>query len=543
MEMRPYQEEAYHACLNSLDRVRSSLCVMATGLGKTTVFSNVAKDWDGQVAIGVHRDELAEQALATLERITGEEIGLEKGGVTSLARHRIVVCSIQSMNPKRLERLGRTRFQLLIPDEGHRYAARTYKRFLDYFDAKVLGFTATPDRGDGKALGMVFDEVAYVADISDGIEWGYLVPIRYRNVKITSVDLSGVPRAGADLSEAGLDEVILKGVEGIVKESIRLGEDRQAIAFWPGTRSAAFATDRYNTLQPGSTVYIDADTKYDVRRQAVSDFKAGKFKRLCNVGIATEGFDAPGVSLIIGGRPTTSRQLAAQMVGRGTRTLPGVVDRYPNASQATLRREAIQKSSKPDCLVLDFVANSGKHKLVTPVDMLGGRYGGVELDYARKRIADSPEESLDVGKVLTEAKVAMAQVAATLESVVESTVLAVDPFSVLHLKPNSKYTERFGYKPASASQKEALRKQGLPDAHLATMKSSDAAHILNAMAVRRSKGLASYRQLRMLRRYGIDEINISFKSASRALDYIASTGYGKKEEVMGFKVRQALGLD
>jgi type I site-specific restriction endonuclease len=431
---------------------------------------------------------------------------------------------------------------LVVADEGHRYAARTYKRALDYFNAKVLGVTATPDRGDGKALGIVFDETAFVFDIMDGIDAGYLVPLQYQSVRIDSIDISGVKSSGGDLSEAGLDDAILKGTEGIVQESLRLGGTRQAIAFWPGTRSAKFACDRYNAIIPGVARYIDANTPQRERRDTVARFKAGEFRILCNVGIATEGFDAPATSCIILGRPTKSRQLATQMVGRGTRVLPGTVDSFQRATEAKKRRDAIAKSDKPDCLVLDFVGNAGRHQLVTPVDILGGKYTTPELELARKEVLElqSEDRPADVAQSLKLAREALARVAEQISSRVESTITSVDPFSILHLKQTSKYTERFGHKPASSAQKESLRKAGLPETHLAAMKASDAAQILNAMAVRRSKGLASYRQLRMLRKHGFSDINITYASASRAIDYIASTGYGERAKVEREKIVEAI---
>lgn len=350
--LRWYQGAGKVAVESSLEVNRSCLTVMATGLGKTRLGGAIAGDWPGNVLWLAHRDELIQQARDDLERITGEMVEIEQGQLRASSRSRIVVGSVDTVKRQnRLDRFGAERFSLVITDEAHHYTAATYRRPLEFFkNAKLLGLTATPDRGDEKALGQIFDDVAFVFDIQQGIEQGYLVPIRAHTVEVKELDISGVKTQAGDLVAAQLDEVMLKACAGIVKETLRYEPVRQGIVFLPGVKSAELAAQLFNREKPGSAAFVSGMTDKDERRDIVRAFRDGRVQYLCNCQIATEGFDAPGCSMIVQGRPTKSRALAAQMAGRGTRVLPGIVDHLDGEARAPERREAIAGSAKPDCI-------------------------------------------------------------------------------------------------------------------------------------------------------------------------------------------------
>lgn len=233
----------------------------------------------------------------------------------------------------------------------HHFLAATYRRPLDYFSgAKLLGVTATPDRGDEKAMGKLFENVAYCFDIRQGIDQGYLVPLVGRQIELGEIELDGVATVAGDLSKGQLDEVMLRAVEGIVKKTIELEPDRQAVCFFPGVKSAEYATERFNALEPMSAAFVSGETLPHIRKGIVADFRAGRIKRLCNCMVATEGFDAPSASCIVQARPTKSRGLYAQMVGRGTRVLGGLVEAIPGREGADERRALIASSLKKDCI-------------------------------------------------------------------------------------------------------------------------------------------------------------------------------------------------
>ncbi len=236
--LRWYQEEAKAAAEKALRDVERTILVMATGLGKTRSAAAIAGDWPGDVLWLAHRDELVSQAVEDLEKVTGEQVEIEQGQLSSSRTARLVVGSIQSFNQKRLDRLGRGRFGLVIVDEGHHAPARTYKRAIEWFECPRLLLTATPDRGDQKALGTIVDSCCYQFDIEDGIEQGYLVPIRGRTVELKEIDISGVAVTAGDFVAAQLDEAMLKAVAGMVDQVLRLEPDRQGIFFLPGVKSA-----------------------------------------------------------------------------------------------------------------------------------------------------------------------------------------------------------------------------------------------------------------------------------------------------------------
>ena len=156
--LRHYQLACVHAINRSFLTNRSTLVVLATGLGKTQIFSSIAKHHEGRVLVLAHRAELIEQARIRLELMCRERVDVEQAEHRSGGGARIVVGSLQTVTRQdRLEHLTRTGgFSLVIVDEAQHLSAPTYRRPIDHFvDAKVLGVTATPDRADGKALAQV----------------------------------------------------------------------------------------------------------------------------------------------------------------------------------------------------------------------------------------------------------------------------------------------------------------------------------------------------------------------------------------------------
>lgn len=528
--LRWYQREAVEAIRGALSSSRSTLAVLATGMGKTQIFSAIAKHWPGNVLVLAHRDELVQQARERIEKMTGEWCEVEQAGLRSNRHTRIVVGSVQTVSRQhRLDALGLGRFDLVIVDEAHHYVAETYRRPLEFFaDAKVLGVTATPDRGDKLALGKIFESVAYSMDIEDGIEHGYLVPVRGTEVEVKEIDLSEIDKTAGDLVAAQLDEVMLRAVEGIVHETMRLEPNRQGIAFFPGVKSAEYAAARFNEVAPGSACMISGETDKDVRKMIVRDFKAGRYKYLCNCMVATEGFDAPPASLIAIARPTLSRALYAQMAGRGTRVLPGVIDAIEGREHAELRRTAIAASDKPDCMVLDFVGNAGRHSLVTVTDILGGRYTDEEIDRAKKKAKKNP--GANPRELLEQSRSELQKLAKAVKAKkVASDVQAFDPFKVLHMEYDpAKEQQQFGRQAMTKDQRNRLLNFGVKEDQLGSWSKADAKRFLDAQYARREAHLCTYKQLQQLQRFGVTDVNIPFDRAKAALNYIQSKGWGRQ---------------
>lgn len=392
----------------SRSSVRSSLlCVAATGLGKTCLMGGIAGRWsNGRVMMISHRYELNTQAIKEFERVCGEPVDLEQAQffadrMSSKPTH-IVVASVQTLNSRRkgryrMERFRPTDFGLLMIDECHRAAADSYRRVINYFrqgnpDVKVLGVTATPDRLDGVGMGCVFDEVACDYNLLWSIENGWLVAPKQVFIKVNGLDLSQVRTVGGDLDEKQLAKLVEQeqSLHEMAKPIVDIcGETDQAIVFTASVEQAKrladkiidYRREKYGASE-GLAVSVDgAWTPQDPRRRdVVARYKAGAFQYLVNCAVFTEGFDAPNTKVIAIGRPTKSRALYQQCLGRGTRPLPGVVD-GPQTIEGRLA--AIAASAKPYCTVIDFVGQSGRHKLVCSTDILAGSQPEEVIDRAK----------------------------------------------------------------------------------------------------------------------------------------------------------------
>lgn len=408
----------------------------------------------------------------------------------------------------------------------HHSLAKSFRKPLERFTgARQLGVTATPDRGDKKALGQLWRSVAYSFDIVDGIEHGYLVPIKGRSVVVQEIDLSGVQKTAGDLQAGQLDEVVASGVEGIVKKTLELEPDRQGIWFFPGVKSAELACDRINSIKPGSAAFVCGATPPEERDVIVRAFRRNEVQHLCNCQVATEGFDAPSASMVVIGRPTLSRALYAQMVGRGLRVLPGVVDGLDPKELASLRRDNVSSSAKPDCVVFDYCGNSGKHTLVTPEDLLGGDYSDEEVKLAKKKAKEA--SGADVGANLKAARAELQAAMAAMKSKVKAQVDQFDPFKITGTKP-----VEGGGPPINPHQRQTLMSYKLTEAEMKGLSQEGAAKLIRTLGTRRKLGLASHAQCRVLSRHQVPTTKLSFRVASKMIDYIASTGWRPDAETL-----------
>lgn len=364
--LRPYQQEAIDSCLDSLNSgTRSSLLVLATGLGKSILFSKLVMNWEGRVLILVHLDELLINAREEVGNVTGEDIGTEKAE-QHWEGERICVAMVQSISTK-LKRFRPSDFNLIIIDESHHSASPMYLRILEYFkDAKVIGLTATDQRADGKPL--PFDVCSYRMGIKEGIDQGYLVPIKGERVTIDTIDLKRVRiNKNGSFDEDELDMEMVKGAAAISDVIFEDWGMEKGILFFPGCASARLVCDFLNEKEEGLAVYIDGKIVGDERRELVSQLRNGESTWLCNVGIATEGFNWPEAAVVGMCCPTKSRPAYVQRAGRGTRPLQGLLN---GLSTSASRREAIALSAKPEMTILDFTGVSSGLSLISHESVL-----------------------------------------------------------------------------------------------------------------------------------------------------------------------------
>lgn len=513
MRLRPYQQHAVDNAINELATNKSTLVVLPTGGGKTILFAKVAEHFmqTGRVMVIAHREELIRQAATKIKAVTNYQPSVEMADEWSaedgFSKPKIVVSSVQTLCRGRVERFDPSEFSLLISDEAHHSTATSYATVYNHMlskGCKHLGVTATPDRADEQALGKVFDTVAYDYELPNIIEDGWLVPVKQRLVTVTGLDYSRAKVTAGDLNQG--DVAAAQANESILHEMIDpiieiVGKRKTIIFATPGSKKpteddegfhiAERMTEIINRYKANSARRVSQDTPKDVRRQMLLDFSAGEFQFLVNVGVLTEGFDDPSIEVVAITRPTKSRSLYSQMVGRGTRPLPGIVDQYEHAHD---RRHAIKNSTKPHVEVLDFVGNSGRHKLVNTADILGGNYEQVVIDKAVKK---ATEESVDMTEALKEAyeetkdereKERRAKILAKTKFQITD----VDPFDVFDLQPIRERAWDKG-KPPTPAQLYALRSMGIPQKQNLTR--AQAGQLLSEAYRRRDEGLVAFHHI------------------------------------------------
>ena len=551
MQLRPYQREAVDGCIDSLRENSSALAVMPTGCGKTIVFSETIRLASKRCLVIAHREELIRQASKKIEAMTGERPSIEMAEERSYEPHfgmksKVVVASVQTLNAKhylgrRMHRFTPDEFSLLVIDEAHHSVANSYQNIIDYFrrntKLKVIGVSATPDRSDKLALGEIFQDVAYKYELRQAVHDGWLVPIRQRVIRVESLDFSGINKVAGDLNQRQLAEVMEyeKNLHGIVTPTLELTGDKKTIVFASSVLHAERIAEILNRHKPASARMLCGKTPKDLRAAMIDDYALNKFQYLVNVGITVEGFDDPQVAVIVMARPSSSRALVAQQVGRGTRPLADVFGGIPDdhsPESCAARRAAIAASSKPYCEVIDFVGNSGRHKLVYASDILGGNTKERACEIVReKQLTEASPAPVDILEELEKAeRQAEIEEAEEIEASKRSDIKAkvkykardLDPFDVLQISaPRTVWT---GAKPLSVNQQSMLERNGIKthDVDNQTQRL-----LFNEIVKRRKAGTCTYKQAKLLRKYGYSGKE-GFKEASRIIDDLAANGWKKK---------------
>jgi superfamily II DNA or RNA helicase len=346
--LRPYQLEAISAIFKKWLEYDRLLTVWPTGAGKTIGFAHVAlrRIATGPVLILAHRDELIDQARNKLYLAVGIQADKEKGESYAALSASVVVGSVQTLiRQTRLERFPYDHFKTVIVDEAHHILSESYQRIVRYFSAaKVLGVTATPDRGDAQSLGQYFEDIAHEVSLVDLIQGGYLASITVRTVPL-KIDVSGVSTRAGDFSDEELAEVLDPVLQEIGQAIVQYAANRKSVVFVPLLKTA----ERFAEILRGFGLRAEMISgQCSDRSEKLSQFRRGKIQILVNSMLLTEGYDEPSIDCIVPLRPTKIRSLYAQQVGRGTRISPG----------------------KKDLLLLDFLWHSRRYNLVKPACLI-----------------------------------------------------------------------------------------------------------------------------------------------------------------------------
>lgn len=513
MELRPYQREAKEAVFEQWENgTRKTLLVLPTGCGKTIVFAKITEDCvrnGDRVLILAHRGELLDQAADKIAKATGLGCATEKAEQSCLGSwFRITVGSVQSlMRETRLSRFAKNYFDTIIIDEAHHCISDSYQRVLHHFpDAKVLGVTATPDRGDMKNLGQVFESLAYEYTLPKAIKEGYLSPIKAVTIPL-QVDLTGVGVQSGDFKAGDLGTALDPYLESIAEEMGKYCREKKTVVFLPLVKTSQKFRD---ILNDHGFHAAEVNGESQDRAEILEDYATGKYNVLCNSMLLTEGWDCPDVDCIVVLRPTKVRSLYCQMVGRGTRLAPG----------------------KDHLLLLDFLWHTERHELCHPAHLI------CESEEVAQKMTENLEKEAGYPMDIEEAeKTASEDVVAQREEALAQKLAEmkrrkrklVDPLQFemsIQAEDLAGYVPAFGWEmaPPSDGQKKTLEKLGiLPDE---IDNAGKASKLLERLDKRRQEGLTTPKQIRFLESRGFQHVGTwQFDTAKKLIDRIAGNGW------------------
>ncbi len=512
MTLRPYQQEAKEAIFREWDQGHDkTLLVLPTGTGKTIVFSAVTEECvraGSRVLILAHRGELLDQAQDKLLKSTGLRCAVEKAEESSLnSWYRVTVGSVQTlMREKRLANFAPNHFGYIIIDEAHHCLSDSYQRVLQYFSAaRVLGVTATPDRGDMRNLGQYFESLAYEYTLPKAIREGYLCPIKAQTIPL-KLDLSGVGVQNGDFKAGDLGTALDPYLYQIADEMANYCKSRKTVVFLPLVKTSQKFRDILNS-RGFRAAEVNGDS-HD-RAEVLRDFAAGAYDVLCNSMLLTEGWDCPSVDCIVVLRPTKVRSLYSQMVGRGTRLC----------------------ESKDHLLLLDFLWHTERHELCHPASLICETAEVAQKATENIEAAGEPVDLIEAEEqaatdVVAQREEALAKALSEMKSRKRKLVDPLQFEMSIQAEDLSGYVPSFGWEmgPPSDKQRATLERLGIfPDE---IDNAGKAAMLLDRLGKRREEGLTTPKQIRFLEGKGFEHVGTwSFEAARRLIDRIAANSW------------------
>ena len=508
LNLRPYQAEACGRIFEEWETVDRTLAVLPTGTGKTVIFASVVDQitkQGGQVLVLAHRDELLDQASDKIQRLTGQIAYKEKAEshTSFLPGIPVTVGSVQTLSrDSRLSEFSHDRYTHIVVDEAHHALSNSYLKVLNYFSsAKVLGVTATPDRGDKKKLGDFFQSQAYEYTMRRAIQQGYLCKVKAQMVPL-QISLENAKVSMGDYTEASLGSALEPYLEMIADELAIRAKGRKTVVFLPLIDTSQKFTAM---LRERGMAAEEVHGTSPNRSEILKDFDDGRFEILCNSMLLTEGWDCPSVDCVVVLRPTKIRSLYQQMVGRGMRISDG----------------------KDHLLILDFLWLTDRHDLCRPSALIA------KTEDLAKRIDKKVEEEtgdVDILEAEEQAeKDAVAEREESLRRQLEEQrhkkAKMVDPMQYafsIDAEDLTDYEPTFLWEkaPISEKQKEMLEKRGInadgiPNAGMASL-------LIGRIIQRQTEGLSTPKQIRCLERFGFQRVGTwSFEAASKMISRLS----------------------
>jgi superfamily II DNA or RNA helicase len=324
LELREHQEDA----LRALERLRAegktiALLEHATGAGKTVTAITDARRLGGRTLWLVHRRDLVVQTQRAFQSLWPEaETGRYLGGEHETEADNLVA-AIQSI-ADHPDEFGPTEFSYLVIDEAHHAAADTYRRILEYFRPRfVLGLTATAERADGRNLLELFRDCAHRLTLQEAVERGELVPIRCVRVK-TNVDLSRVRYNQVQYNRRDIEEAVaIPARDRLIADTyLQHVPNRKSVVFAVNVRHGEALAEEFRRSGVSAQSVSGRMPNRD-REATLRAFHDNQVRVLCACDILNEGWDCPDIEVLLMARPTLSRVVYLQQLGRGTRKAPG----------------------------------------------------------------------------------------------------------------------------------------------------------------------------------------------------------------------------
>lgn len=461
-----------------------------------------------RVLVLAHRSELLDQASDKLQKTTGLQTALEKAQSTSVGTwNRVVVASVQTLQQeKRLSQFSKDYFNTIVIDEAHHSVTGGYQTIIKYFDkAKILGVTATADRADNRKLGEVFQSVAYEYSLATAIRKGYLSKIMVQTIPL-EIDLKGIEVQAGDYSASSVGTALDPYLDQIADKMMEYCKGRKTLVFLP-----LIATSKKFTqllIRRGFRAH-EVNGQSEDREEAKEKFAKGEYDVICNSMLWTEGFDEPSIDCVIMLRPTKVRSLYAQAVGRGTRLFNG----------------------KKELLILDFLWLTDRLDLCRPANII------CRTPDVAKKMTDNINESGELvdlleaetqaeSDVVTEREEALAR---ELEAMRKKKSRLVDPLQYemsIQDKDLINYVPQLGWEclPPTEKQIKTLSEYGISFDMIETQGKANL--LLNKIANRRSAGLSSPKQIRLLERYGFKHVGMwTMDEANKMISRISYSGW------------------
>lgn len=452
-----------------------------------------------------HREELLQQASDKIMQASGLTTAIEKAEQSCIGKwDRIIVGSVQTLcRDSRLALFNKSYFDTIIIDEAHHALSSSYQAILTYFDtADILGVTATPDRSDMQNLGEVFDSLAYEYTLRDAISSGYLVKIQVQTLPL-HIDFTNVKITAGDFQAGDIGRVLDPYLEQIA-DTLLDYKDRKIVVFLPlietSQKFCKMLIERgFNAAE------VNGNSKD--RNEITEDFANGKYNVLCNSMLLTEGWDCPSVDCVIVLRPTKSRALYTQMIGRGTRLYEG----------------------KDHLLVLDFLWHYEKHSLCRPAHLIAKSDDvAIKMTEILETSSMGLEEAEEEAErdVLAEREAALAKELAAMR---KKKAKLVDPLQFefsIKAEDLTHYVPTFGWQVTSITDKQkktiedfGLNPDTIEDAGKASM-------LIDRLHKRKAEGLSTPKQIRFLENKGFKNVGTwTNTQASNMISRISASGW------------------